>query len=254
MIERKVDMRGYIQGLFDRIAPKYDLLNRINSFGLDLCWRQDLVEQVYAERPRLVLDLAAGTGDLSIMLARKGIKVVATDISIGMLELAVQKARRKGLENLKISVADALDLPFEDNHFDAVTCAFGVRNFSSILDSFKEAYRVLKPGGMVAILELCEPNNIFIRQGYGLHTRLMIPLMSEIIGGNSDAYRYLAKSISVVPQRAGMQGLMEAAGFQHTFYKVYPLGVCTLYVGYKPSAVDEMVKPALQKLEVLNEE
>ena len=131
---REDTFAGRIRAMFDDIAPTYDLLNRVNSLGLDQLWRKDLVEHVAVERPELILDLAAGTGDLTLLLAEqcKGATVVASDLSINMLEIGVQKALRKGLSQVKVSVEDAMDLSFEEEHFDVVTCAFGVRNFESV--------------------------------------------------------------------------------------------------------------------------
>lgn len=225
-----------IREMFDTIAPTYDFLNRVNSLGLDTLWRKDLVEKVSLERPSKILDLAAGTADLSIMLAKKclGASVIASDLSIGMLEIGEKKTKDAGLEQVKFAVADAMNLPFEDNSFDAVTCAFGIRNFESILRGYEEIHRVLSPGGMVAILELCEPAGIISNLGYNIHMRAFVPLISSIIGHHRDAYQYLADSIHKVPHRDGMQRIMQKAGLVNTYYKVHKPGVCGLYVGYKP--------------------
>lgn len=235
---REATFAGRIRAMFDDIAPTYDLLNRVNSLGLDQLWRKDLVEHVAVERPELILDLAAGTGDLSLLLAEqcKGATVVASDLSINMLEIGVQKALRKGLSQVKVSVEDAMDLSFEEEHFDVVTCAFGVRNFESIARGYQEMYRVLRPGGMVAILELCVPTNPITKAGYNLHVDQVIPFISQLLGRNKAAYQYLGESIRKVPQRRQMEGLMRMAGFINTYYKVYLPGVAALYVGYKPKS------------------
>lgn len=226
--------------MFDTIAPTYDLLNRVNSFGLDIYWRKDLVDRVSKERPSKILDLAAGTADLSIMLAKKctGARVVASDLSIGMLEIGEQKAKAAGLAQIYFTVANALELPFEEDRFDAVTCAFGVRNFESIQRGYEEICRVLRPGGMVAVLELCEPENKLLNLAYNLHARVAIPTISSLIAHNKDAYEYLADSIHHVPHRGSMEELMQMAGLVNTYYKVYVPGVCCLYVGYKPLGDD----------------
>ncbi|MDO5036031.1 MAG: ubiquinone/menaquinone biosynthesis methyltransferase [Porphyromonas sp.] len=250
---REVPSKNAIQRLFDRISPRYDFLNRVNSLGLDLGWRRDLARHVLAERPEVILDVAAGTGDLSLMLAKGAKQVVSADISIGMMEHAVQKARRKGIDNIKITVGDALDLPFEHDQFDAVTCAFGVRNFESIIDFYREAYRVLKPNGMIAILEMCRPEHPLLRQGYEIHANVTIPLVSQMLGGNRGAYRYLAKSIEKVPHREEMKWLLEEAGFKQVYYKIYAPEVCGLYVGYKPSDLDHALEPAMQQLDEIKE-
>lgn len=225
-----------IRAMFDDIAPTYDLLNRINSLGLDQGWRRDLVRRVADQRPELILDLAAGTGDLSILLAKacEDATIVASDLSMGMLEIGVRKAREEGLSQVKISVEDAMSLSFDDEHFDVVTCAFGVRNFESISRGYQEIYRVLRPGGMVAILELCRPTNVIVKAGYDLYVDGMIPKVAKLLGRNKEAYSYLGESIKMVPQRHRMIKLMQMAGFANTFYKVYIPGVCALYIGYKP--------------------
>lgn len=233
---KKGSFRDGIRAMFDDIAPTYDLLNRINSLGLDQWWRRDLVERVAQEQPQLVLDLAAGTGDLSILLAKEctNATIVASDLSIGMLEIGSHKANEAGLSQVKISVEDAMDLSFDDYHFDAVTCAFGVRNFESIARGYQEIYRVLRPGGMVAILELCEPTNLLLKAGYDLYVDGIIPNVAKWVGRNKEAYDYLGQSIKKVPQRQQMEKLMQMAGFVHTYHKVYAPEVCALYVGYKP--------------------
>lgn len=225
-----------IRSMFDSIAPTYDVLNRINTLGLDILWRKDLVNQVAKERPARILDLAAGTGDLSVLLARacKKATVIAGDMSIGMLKIAKEKAEKEHLSQIKIMEMDALRLPFAGEEFDAITCAFGVRNFGSIAHGYQEMYRVLRPGGMVAILELCEPQSSISHGIYDIHVYHVMPLLGSIIGHNKSAYEYLAKSIEKVPQREEMSQLMEEAGFIHTYHKVYFPSVCALYVGYKP--------------------
>lgn len=241
----------WMRRLFDRIAPEYDLLNRINSFCLDIFWRKELIKHVKREQPSQILDLATGTGDLSIAMARAmpSSEVLGTDISLGMLGIADRKAKRSKVSNLKLTIADAMNLPFEAESFDVVTCAFGVRNFPSIPDSYKEIFRVLKPNGMVAVLELCEPENALLKKGYHWHTHSTIPLMSLIFGGNRDAYAYLIRSIKAVPQRAEMQRLMEDAGFKRAYYSVFIPGVCTLYVAYKPTEADRKLSEIKQQWE-----
>ncbi len=225
-----------IRAMFDTIAPTYDLLNRVNSFGLDIHWRKDLVNRVSNEHPSMILDLATGTADLSIMLAKKcnGATVVATDLSIGMLAIGEQKAREAGLDQIKFALADALHLPFDNESFDVATCAFGIRNFESIQKGYEEFNRVLRPGGMVAVLELCEPESRLLNLAYNVHMRAIVPVISSFIGHHRDAYTYLADSIHKVPHRSGMEKLMQKAGLVNTYYKVYTPGVCCLYVGYKP--------------------
>lgn len=225
-----------IRAMFDTIAPTYDKLNRINTFGLDLQWRKDLVSQVAMDKPKQILDLAAGTGDLSIMLAKAcpEATVIAGDMSIGMLEIARKKAHEEQLTQIQIKEMDAMNLPYEEPTFDAITCAFGIRNFESIAHSYREMYRVVRPGGMIAILELCEPKGSIIHKLYDVHVNVTMPTLASAVGHNKWAYEYLARSIEEVPQREEMTRLMKMAGFINTYHKVYFPYVCALYVGYKP--------------------
>ncbi len=234
IVETKFTHR--IRAMFDSIAPTYDILNRLNTGGLDVIWRKDLTRKVAQEKPKRVLDLAAGTCDLSIMLAKscKGARIVATDLSHNMLRIGAEKASGQGVHSIEIEIEDAMQLTYENNTFDAVTCAFGVRNFESIAHGYEEMFRVLKPGGMVAILELCIPQNALLRLGYDVHMNINVPLVSQLFGRREGAYDYLRESVKSVPQREKMSGLMSMAGFTRTYYDVYPPGVCAIYVGYKP--------------------
>ena len=232
-----------IKRMFDSLAPRYDLLNKINSFGFDLYWRHELVSLVSREDPELILDLAAGTGSLSIALAERNAEstVVAADLSKQMLYQTLYKALKHGIsDRVKIAEANALDLPFADNHFDAVTCAFGVRNFESIPGGLREMCRVLAPGGICAILELCEPVTKPVNDAYQIHTRKVIPFVADLFGTDAESFRYLHDSISEAPSREDMEFLMREAGFCNTRYRVFLPGVCALYVGYKPRFEAEM--------------
>ena len=232
------DFTKGIHNMFNQIAPTYDLLNRINTFGLDLAWRRQVAQQVALEAPQDILDLAAGTGDLSIELAKRcpAATIVACDLSEEMLRIAEAKASYYHVEDRVLPcVADAMQLPFRDKQFDAITIAFGVRNFEDLLQGYQEMYRVLKPGGILAVLELSEPRDRrLLYPLYRCYTTYLLPFISKYVSGEKAAYRYLTQSIKVVPQRQRMLRLMEQAGFRRTFRKVCCPPVATLYVGYKP--------------------
>lgn len=236
-----------IHNMFDQIAPTYDLLNRINTFGLDLAWRRTLVKQVAQEQPLHILDLAAGTGDLSILLAQQCpvATIVACDLSEQMLRIAEAKALYHQVEDRVLPcVADAMQLPFGHEVFDAVSVAFGVRNFDNLQQGYQEIYRVLKPGGIIAILELSEPRDYHLLYPlYRWYTARLLPVISKKVSGESRAYQYLTQSIQVVPQKSQMIHLMQQVGFRRTFRKVCCPPVATLYVGYKP------LYPELEELE-----
>ena len=237
------DFTSGVRRMFDNLAPKYDLLNKVNSFGLDVHWRKALVEVVSREDPGLILDLAAGTGDVTIALAARNADatVVAADLSTQMLYRTLYKALDRGFsDRVKIAEADALNLPFSDDHFDALTCAFGVRNFEDIPRGLSEMYRVLAPGGMVAILELCEPVTGPFNAFYQFHARTAIPFWAGLLGSDKGSYRYLRESIALAPAREDMEMLMREAGFRNTYFKVFLPGVACLYVGYKRRFPEEM--------------
>ncbi len=245
MTRSRPDFTSRIKEMFDHIAPKYDVLNKVNSFGLDRLWRKELVRRVAAERPKLVLDLAAGTGDVSIALAKKlpHATVVAADLSQRMLFHALYKAMNADLTGqVKIAEVDASDLPYEEDHFDAVTCAFGVRNFEDIPLSLSEMYRVLRPGGICAILELCTPDTKLLYDLYQIHAKRLIPTAARLFGSDDTAYDYLCDSIEHAPSRDVMEYLMKEAGFGDTSYHEFFPGVCILYIGYKPQFRDTLAE------------
>lgn len=227
-----------IKELFDGIAPKYDFLNRLNSLGLDLKWRQHMIDVVAKESPSQILDLAAGTGDVTLALAKSNKEsfIIGADLSKEMLEIGRKKLAESNLfaDRISFQEVNALAMPFEDNTFDAVTCAFGIRNFESIPTGLNEILRVLRPNGICAILELCRPSNGFLRWGYDLYAHHIIPSVAHLFAAKPDAYRYLARSIEYVPNRDGMIQLMHLSGFERCEYRVFFPQVCALYVAYKP--------------------
>ena len=224
--------------MFDAIAPSYDLLNRLISLRQDLSWRRELVRRVSIEEPQDILDLAAGTCDLSIALAKAlpECTVVAGDLSREMIRLGEAKAQQSGVEDQVLPVlCDAMAMPFRDECFDVVTCGFGVRNFDDSLGGLREMFRVLRPGGLVAVLELCEPRSPLLFSFYRLYAYKVIPLLGKLLGGNKGAYAYLPRSIAEVSQREEMAQLLRLAGFERVAYHLFIPDVCALYVGYRPS-------------------
>ncbi|KGN82834.1 hypothetical protein HQ35_01925 [Porphyromonas cangingivalis] len=225
-----------IRKMFDAIAPEYDKLNRLISFGLDSTWRKSAVKLVSRTGARHVLDLAAGTGDFTIALSNAipSARIVAADLSQNMLREADRKFVERGMSQVSTVQCNALHLPFKDNTFDAITCAFGVRNFSDLERGLGEMYRTLRPGGVAVILELCEPDRRISRGLYKLHAFGVIPVLGAVLGHNRKAYAYLPESIRRMPQRNGMKSIMEGIGFSRASFKVFPPGVCAMYVAYKP--------------------
>ena len=184
------------------------------------------------EAHETVLDMGCGTGALATPLALQGCNVVASDFSQGMLDVAREKIARRGLSDaITVQQGDCLALPFEDGSFDAVTVAFGVRNFEHLLQGYKEMHRVLEPGGTLCVVELSTPRNRVVRWFYDLYTLHIIPWMGSLKSGDRSAYRYLPQSIAAVPQGDDMLAIMREAGFTNCEVKRLTLGTCSIYVG-----------------------
>ena len=226
-----------VEQMFDAIAPAYDFMNRAMTLGIDRWWRRVAVRRVArAVPPRAVLlDVATGTGDFALQLWRmvKPAALTGIDLSEGMLAVARQKAG--GIDGITFQRADCLALPFDDHTFDAVTAAFGVRNFEHLDRGYAEMARVLRPGGMLCVVELSVPQNRVVRWFYNLYTRHFIPWLGGLRSGDRAAYRYLPASIEAVPQGRQMLALMESAGLAGAAYRRLTLGTCTIYTAMKPA-------------------
>ena len=223
-----------VEEMFDSIAPAYDFMNRAMTLGIDRWWRRVAVRMVGKTHPQHILDVATGTGDFAIDLYRKlqPQQVVGIDLSQGMLDVAREKIARRGLSDaITVQQGDCLALPFEDGSFDAVTVAFGVRNFEHLLQGYKEMHRVLEPDGILCVVELSTPRNRVVRWFYDLYTLHIIPWMGSLKSGDRSAYRYLPQSIAAVPQGDDMLAIMREAGFTNCKVKRLTLGTCSIYVG-----------------------
>ena len=221
---------------FDSIAPAYDFMNRAMTMGIDIWWRKLAVKRLKRLHPTRLLDVATGTGDFAIQLHRslQPQHITGIDLSQGMLDEAMRKVKEKGLEkDISFEQGDCMALPMQDEAFDAVTVAFGVRNFEHLLQGYREMARVLKPGGMLCVLELSTPTNPIIRWFYDLYTLHIIPAIGTIKSGDKSAYRYLPQSIAAVPQGDDMLQLMREAGLRNATFKRLTLGVCTIYTAFK---------------------
>lgn len=225
-----------VRQMFDSIAPAYDFMNRAMTMGIDIWWRWLAVKRLKRIRPASILDVATGTGDFAIQLHHSlhPQHIVGIDLSQGMLDEAVRKVREKGLETvITFEQGDCMALPMRDETFDAVTVAFGVRNFEHLQQGYREMARVLKPGGKLCVLELSTPTNRLIRWFYDLYTLHIIPWLGSLKSGDKSAYRYLPTSIAAVPQGNDMLQLMRNAGLSDTKCRRLTLGVCTIYTAYK---------------------
>ncbi len=221
--------------MFDNISGDYDGLNRVISFGIDVKWRNKVVNLLKRNHPETILDIATGTGDLAINLAETGAeKIIGLDISSGMLEIGKTKIQRKHLESkIEMVLGDSENIPFENNTFDAITVAFGIRNFESLEQGLKEILRVLKPGGSFVILETSIPKKTPFRQGYFLYTKNILPLIGRIFSKDKSAYKYLSESASNFPYGEDLNNILRKIGFINVTDFPQTFGVATIYTSSK---------------------
>ena len=221
--------------MFDRIAFRYDFINRFLSGGIDRYWRRRAIRELKALQPKWVLDVATGTGDVAILLERllQPDKVTGVDISEGMLELGRKKIAKLMLNNrIELVKGDSEAINFPDASFDAVTVAFGVRNFENLRNGLQEMLRVLKPGGKLVVLEFSKPKKPF--QGlYNLYMKTIAPGVGSLLTHNREAYQYLTNSVKAFPEGNDFLTILKDAGYSHAYLKTLSLGICTIYCGEK---------------------
>jgi demethylmenaquinone methyltransferase/2-methoxy-6-polyprenyl-1,4-benzoquinol methylase len=226
-----------IREMFDGIAPSYDRLNHVMSLNVDKAWRRHALKEVVDGTVQEVLDVACGTGDSTLSVARavaEGSRVTGVDISEGMMALVGEKARKAGVEDrIRLLQADGEALPFADGSFHRVTCAFGIRNFEHKEKGLEEFLRVLTPGGKAVILELSVPRNAVLRWFYNLYFLHVMPWMGGRLSGNKAAYQYLPASVLAFPGPDAFCDMMRAAGFRNVRHKALSRGLCRMYVGEK---------------------
>lgn len=221
--------------MFDNIAPHYDFLNHFLSLGIDRKWRKKTIKTLVGNNPQKILDIATGTGDLAVEIKKQfpNSRVTGLDLSPGMIALAEKKVQKKGIEGIDLLVGDSENLPFEDNSFDAITVAFGVRNFGDLPAGLKEMNRVLKKGGRVAILEFSKPRSTPFKQLFGFYFSNLLPFIGRFQSKDKRAYSYLQESVQEFPDYELFQSKLEENGFNNLYFKVLTLGVCCIYVAEK---------------------
>lgn len=225
-----------VAGMFDVISPRYDLLNRMLSGGIDVSWRKKALNELKKIKPETILDVATGTGDVAIMavkLLHPG-QIIGIDISEGMLQKGREKIKSLGLQDkIKLRTGDSEAIDFPDNSFDAVTVAFGVRNFQDLEKGLSEMRRVLRPGGKLVILEFSKPSGFLSRHLYDFYMKTVTPFLGKIFSGNGKAYRYLDESIKKFPEGGNFIKILSESGFNDTYCKKLTLGICSIYCGTK---------------------
>jgi demethylmenaquinone methyltransferase/2-methoxy-6-polyprenyl-1,4-benzoquinol methylase len=225
-----------VAAMFDDIAFRYDFLNRFLSAGIDVRWRKKAIRQVKALQPKKILDVATGTADVAIMASAilKPEKIIGIDISDGMLEVGRKKIEKAGLKGIiELLNGDSETINFEDNSFDAVTVAFGVRNFQHLEKGLSEILRVLKPGGKLVVLEFSRPKMPGVRTMYNLYMKLICPNVGKLFSKNRNAYKYLDESIQKFPEGKNFTLILDNLGYSNTYCKPLSLGICSIYCGTK---------------------
>ncbi|WBL21539.1 MULTISPECIES: bifunctional demethylmenaquinone methyltransferase/2-methoxy-6-polyprenyl-1,4-benzoquinol methylase UbiE [unclassified Zunongwangia] len=221
-----------VEQMFDKISGKYDGMNRVISMGTDVSWRKKVVQMAKNHQPETVLDIATGTGDLAIQIAEAADakKIVGLDLSEGMLKVGRKKIMSKNLQTqIEMIQGDSEALPFEDNSFDVITVAFGVRNFENLELGLSEIYRVLKKGGLFIVLETSVPTKFPFKQGYKFYSNLILPTIGKLFSEDKDAYSYLSKSAAEFPYGEQFNNILKKIGFISVASAPQTLGVATIY-------------------------
>lgn len=221
--------------MFDNISKRYDFLNHFLSMGIDKGWRKKAIRLLAPKNPKVILDVATGTGDFAIAaLKLKPTKVVGLDLSNGMLEVGREKMKKKKVDSIIDMVqGDSENLPFDDQYFDAITVGFGVRNFENLEKGLGEMLRVLKTNGTAAILEFSKPKRFPIKQSFGFYSKYIIPKIGRSISKDSSAYTYLPESVAAFPEGQDFMDIMKKVGYKNIRSKLVTGGIATIYIGEK---------------------
>ncbi|MBW7914396.1 MAG: bifunctional demethylmenaquinone methyltransferase/2-methoxy-6-polyprenyl-1,4-benzoquinol methylase UbiE [Taibaiella sp.] len=231
----KLSKKEQVADMFNNIAGKYDFLNHFLSLGIDKGWRKKAIAEIAKVQPKTILDVATGTGDLAIAASKLNPeKIIGIDIAAQMLDVGRQKLKEKGLtELISMQVGDSEALPFADNSFDAITCAYGVRNFEHLEAGLKEMCRVLRPGGKLAILEFSHPKQFPVKQGYQFYFKYILPTLGKLVSKHSTAYSYLPESVMAFPEGQRFCGILAQCGFKEPKARPLTFGITTLYTADK---------------------
>ena len=225
-----------VEEMFDNIAPTYDTLNHRLSWDIDKGWRKKAIRQLLSFQPKTILDIATGTGDFAILSAKelRPQRMIGIDISEGMMKIGQKKVEAEGLQHIvSFKKDDCTHLSFDDNSFDAVTAAFGIRNFQNLDQGLSEMYRVLRPNGHLSIVELTTPVSFPMKQLFKLYSHTILPVYGKLISKDTSAYSYLTKTIEAFPQGEVMLDILRKAGFKDASFKRLTFGICTMYFATK---------------------
>jgi demethylmenaquinone methyltransferase/2-methoxy-6-polyprenyl-1,4-benzoquinol methylase len=233
--EENTSKKEQVAKMFDNISHRYDFLNHFLSLGIDKGWRKKAIALLRPLNPRHILDVATGTGDFALQaLSLEPEKIVGVDISEGMLEVGRRKVRDRKLEHkIELLKGDSENLPFAENKFDAVTVAFGVRNFENLERGLQEIYRVLRPGGRIIVLEFSRPRKFPFKQGYNFYFKTILPKIGRMVSSDKSAYTYLPESVEAFPDGEDFLRILKIVGFKNTQCKVLTFGISSIYSGTK---------------------
>lgn len=233
----KDDDKGQqVEAMFDHIAPTYDKLNRRLSWNIDRGWRKKAIRQLLPHQPKNMLDIATGTGDFAILAAEMlhPQRIVGTDISEGMMDIGRKKVAERQLDSIvTFKKEDCMNLSFANNEFDAVTAAFGIRNFQDLDQGLREMHRVLAPGGHLSIVELTSPVSFPMKQLFKIYAHTLLPFYGRLVSKDKEAYRYLTATIEAFPQGELMVNILQKAGFRQASFQRLTCGICTMYFATK---------------------
>ena len=235
--DEKSTKKNQVRKMFDGISSSYDLLNRVISGGIDIKWRKKVVALLMPKQPKKVLDIATGTGDLAIELAKTNAgEIIGVDISPGMLKIGIEKVKnRKFSQKIKMEIGDSEQLAYPDDYFDAATVAFGVRNFENLDKGLSEILRVLRPGGDLIVLETSVPQKFPMRQFYHFYTHQIMPTLGWLFSKDKAAYRYLSDSAAAFPFGAAFNNILKKNGFIQVEDLPQTFGVASIYCAKKPA-------------------
>ena len=234
--EQQGEKARQVEQMFDNIAPTYDKLNHRLSWDIDRSWRKKAIQMLSNYHPKTILDIATGTGDFAILAAQmlRPQTLIGADISEGMMEIGRQKVKQLGLDSIvKFEKEDCLHLSYADDTFDAVTAAFGIRNFADLNQGLREMCRVLKPDGKLSIVELTTPVSFPMKQLFHIYSHSVLPIYGRLISKDTSAYSYLTKTIEAFPQGERMEVILKQAGFREASFKRLTFGICTMYSATK---------------------